>query len=79
MKDYTEQLFSSWFLIFTILLVLKLAGVITWSWWYVTLPLWICPAMIFVLLGIILSVGIIIGIIFLLFSMGLWIYDKIKN
>lgn len=29
------------FLIFVVLLILKLAGVITLSWWLVTLPLWI--------------------------------------
>ncbi len=28
-------------LLFVIFLVLKLVGVITWSWWLVTLPLWI--------------------------------------
>ena len=27
-------------LVFTILLILKLIGVIDWNWWYVTLPLW---------------------------------------
>ncbi len=28
-------------LLFVIFLVLKLVGVIAWSWWLVTLPLWI--------------------------------------
>lgn len=27
--------------LFLIFLVLKLVGVITWSWWWVTAPLWI--------------------------------------
>lgn len=27
--------------VFIVLLVLKLAGVIAWSWWLVTMPLWI--------------------------------------
>lgn len=27
--------------LFLIFLVLKLIGVITWSWWWVTAPLWI--------------------------------------
>ena len=31
-------------LTFLVLLVLKLCGVITWSWWWVTSPLWI-PAL----------------------------------
>lgn len=28
------------FLLFLLFLGLKLAGVITWSWWWVTAPLW---------------------------------------
>lgn len=27
-------------LLFLVLLTLKLTGVITWSWWWVTAPLW---------------------------------------
>lgn len=27
-------------LLFTVFLVLKLTGVIAWSWWWVTAPLW---------------------------------------
>jgi len=29
------------FVLFVVFLVLKLAGVVAWSWWLVTLPLWI--------------------------------------
>jgi hypothetical protein len=28
-------------LLFVVFLVLKLCGVIAWSWWWVTAPLWI--------------------------------------
>lgn len=28
-------------LLFLIFMVLKLCGVITWSWWIVTMPLWL--------------------------------------
>jgi hypothetical protein len=28
-------------LLFLVFLVLRLTGVITWSWWWVTAPLWI--------------------------------------
>lgn len=28
-------------LLFTALLVLKLTGVIAWSWWWITAPIWI--------------------------------------
>lgn len=27
--------------VFVVLLVLKLLGVIAWSWWLITMPLWI--------------------------------------
>lgn len=32
--------------LFCIFLVLKLTSVITWSWWWVTAPLWGVPALI---------------------------------
>lgn len=28
-------------LLFIVFLILKLTGVITWSWWWVTCPLWV--------------------------------------
>lgn len=31
--------------VFLVFLVLKLTGVITWSWWWVTAPLWIPVAL----------------------------------
>lgn len=30
--------------LFILFLVLKLTGIIAWSWWWVTAPLWIIPA-----------------------------------
>jgi hypothetical protein len=50
-------------ILFLIFMTLKLTGNITWSWWYVTLPLW-GP----LLLGIVL-----IGIA------GLALYNKYKR
>lgn len=32
------------FTLFCVFMVLKLCGVIAWSWWVVTLPLWVMPA-----------------------------------
>lgn len=32
------------YLLFLLFLGLKLAGEISWSWWWVTLPLWLMPA-----------------------------------
>lgn len=47
--------------LFLIFLVLKLVGVIDWSWWWVTAPLW----------GSLVLYGLIIGITFFC----LWIQD----
>ena len=46
-------------LLFLVFLVLKLTNVITWSWWWITAPLWAPSA-------IVISIFLIIAIIFLL-------------
>lgn len=38
--------------LFVVFLVLKLAGLIAWSWWWVTAPLWIPAAFAIVVIGI---------------------------
>lgn len=38
-------------ILFFIFLVLKLAGVIAWSWWWVTAPIWIPAAVLLLLAG----------------------------
>lgn len=40
-KSNTYNGFSFEFVLFVVFLVLKLTGTIDWSWWWVTLPLWI--------------------------------------
>lgn len=48
-----------------VFIVLKLCGVITWSWLWVLSPIWI---------------GISVGIVFVLFSAGvLWFLNKKEN
>jgi hypothetical protein len=44
--------------LFLIFLVLKLVGVITWSWWWVTSPLWIPVALIlmFIIIGVLVTI-----------------------
>ena len=39
--------------LFLIFLVLKLLGVIMWSWWWVFSPLWISFLLAFIIIGII--------------------------
>ena len=47
------------FSLFLVFLVLKLVGVISWSWWWVTAPLWISAG-----LGLIgLIIALIVSII----------------
>lgn len=49
-------------LLFTVFLVLKLANIIDWSWWWVTAPLWI-P------LGFVIIALVLLGIIAILNEM----------
>lgn len=38
-------------------LVLKLAGLVTWSWWFVLAPLWVPLSIVIVLSTIVLMLG----------------------
>ena len=43
-------------LLFLVFLVLKLTGVITWSWWWITAPLWggfALAVVVFAIIGIV--------------------------
>lgn len=46
-------------LLFLVFLVLKLTNVITWSWWWVTAPLWIPVALAVVIFAVIFVCAII--------------------
>lgn len=43
--------------LFVVFLVLKLSGIIAWSWWWVTAPLWIPTAFVLMVLGVILLIA----------------------
>jgi hypothetical protein len=49
-------------ILFLIFLVLKLTNNISWSWWWVTAPLWI-PIALIILIG---GIAVLIGLIFYL-------------
>lgn len=50
-------------ILFLIFLVLKLTGTITWSWWWVTAPLWGGFALIIGIILIALAIYALIGLI----------------
>ena len=55
--------------VFLVLLFLKLAEigqVTTWSWWWVTSPLWIPLAIVGIVLAAVVIVAIILGIVLLI-------------
>jgi len=56
------------FLLFVIFLVLKLIGVITWSWWWVTSPLWIGFAIAAIVIVGGIGIALFVGLIALLFA-----------
>ena len=39
-------------LLFLLFTTLKLTGVISWSWWWVTAPLWISPLLIILIVAL---------------------------
>ena len=61
MADNISVNSGSWFLpaLFLVFLVLKLTNVITWSWWWVTAPLWGgCVLAIAIMLIVLICMGI---------------------
>ena len=57
------------FILFIVFLILKLTGVIAWSWWWVTSPLWI--PLVFTL-GVLAIVFTITGFV----AFAKWAYRK---
>jgi len=53
-------------LLFIVFLILKLTGVIDWSWWWVTSPLW-------------LPVAAVVGGLLFVAVVGLAIYQVVKR
>lgn len=43
-------------IVFIVFLILKLTGLISWSWWWVTSPLWITVALVVVIA--VISIGV---------------------
>lgn len=48
-------------LLFLVFLTLKLTNVITWSWWWVTAPLWMPIAILLGILVIAFFIGVVIA------------------
>ena len=74
-NDTSDQL-SLLIALFIVLLVLKLTGYITWSWWLVTAPLWLVPALFFVIIAIILCLGLVGLILYGLYKLIILIFNK---
>ena len=75
-ENNTTSQISLLIALFIILLVLKLTGYITWSWWLVTAPLWLVPALFFVIIAIILCLGIVGLILYSLYKLIILIFNK---
>lgn len=48
-------------LLFVVFLVLKLTGVVAWSWWWVTAPLWLPLIIVLGFLAVLLVIARIVG------------------
>jgi hypothetical protein len=66
---------SPMWVLFLVFLCLKLTGTIMWSWWIVTLPLWIGLAL---ALALLLFVFGILFIVFIFVILGIGIYYLFK-
>ena len=59
-KENTSSGMGIGMVLFIVFLILKLTGVINWSWWWVISPLWIPFAAAAVIIGIVGVIAIII-------------------
>jgi hypothetical protein len=60
-------LFGILFIVFLVLKLAEVGSVATWSWWWVTAPLWIPPAIVvavFVLIGAFAVFAVAVGALF---------------
>ena len=62
--------------LFIVFLVLKLTGYITWSWWWVTAPLWAGPALFFGIIAIALCLGLVGLILYALYELINLFFNK---
>lgn len=51
------------FVIFIVFMILKLVGVINWSWWWVLAPLWIPIGIVIAVLVVIFAIALVAGLI----------------
>ena len=61
-------------IVFIVFLVLKLTGYITWSWWWVTAPLWVGPAVVVGIIAIALCLGLASLILYALYELIILIF-----
>ena len=59
-KENTSGGIGIGMILFIVFLVLKLANVIDWSWWWVTSPLWIPFVIAAIIIGIVGVIAIVI-------------------
>ena len=75
-ENNTSDQISLLIALFIVLLVLKLTGYISWSWWLVTAPLWLVPALFFVIIAIIICLGLVGLILYGLYELITLIFNK---
>ena len=75
-ENNTSDQISLLIALFIVLLVLKLTGYISWSWWLVTAPLWLVLALFFVIIVIALCLGLVGLILYGLYKLIILIFNK---
>lgn len=71
-KEKTQVVYSGglnlFSLVYAAIIIMKIAGVITWSWWWITIPFWG---------GFAIFIGVLI--IYLIITLLAFIYDKVTG
>ena len=65
--------------VFLVFLTLKLIGTITWSWWWVTAPLWGPFALFLSIILAVLGIAVVCGLLFVLVLFVMFLVKRFKR
>lgn len=64
-------------IVYAAIIIMKIAGIVTWSWWWITIPFWGGFALLFAF-GILILIGYTILVIIFLIKKGFELFTSLQ-